>query len=504
MGLCLTSSLVLTACQRSCSGSVSGTAQLGSASAGSARAVGLTHGVSSGELQATQAVLWARGSGPGYLHVEVEGGGVKRREKARFRPARDMTARIALTGLLPATEYNVRAWADADALAGLAPKTLETARFRTAPRATQAAALSFAWGGDLGGQNVCRDKVDGYPVFKAIRDAEPAFFIELGDMIYADGTCDAVGRFGNAQLAGSFPKAAKLESYWAHWRYNRADPGYQDLLAGAGRYSVWDDHEVVNDFAPSDDVRSDPPYSSGVHLLPLGRQAFVDWASLSDEAESGFRFYRSARWGKHLELFFLDTRQYRDAKLKEDSPKKTMLGQKQLEWLEKSLQGSDATWKVIVTSVPLSIPTGWPPEAGRDGWASFDGKTGYREELQRVFDLVAAAKPRNIVFLTTDVHFGSGFSYRPLAEDESFQLWEFVAGPLAAGLYPKREFDSSFGAERLFFFGPAEEDTPATYAAAKKWFNFGFVEVAADGKLSVTLRDVEGKVVAGQVLTPAP
>ena len=76
----------------------------------------------------------------------------------------------------------------------------------------------------------------------------------------------------------------------------------------------------------------------------------------------------------------LDTRQYRDANIADDSADrpKTMLGREQLTWLKESLAASDATWKVIVSSVPMSIPTGFPASGGRDGWANFDGAVGLR------------------------------------------------------------------------------------------------------------------------------
>lgn len=52
----------------------------------------------------------------------------------------------------------------------------------------------------------------------------------------------------------------------------------------------------------------------------------------------------------------------------------------QLAWLYESLLDSTALWKIIVTSVPLSIPTGTGDDA-RDGWANFEGDTGYEIEV---------------------------------------------------------------------------------------------------------------------------
>ena len=60
---------------------------------------------------------------------------------------------------------------------------------------------------------------------------------------------------------------------------------------------------------------------------------------------------------------------------------------------------------VIVSSVPLVVPTG-PPEA-RDGWASGGGDTGYARELRGIIDELRAAGADNVLWLTADVHFAA-------------------------------------------------------------------------------------------------
>ncbi len=86
-------------------------------------------------------------------------------------------------------------------------------------------------------------------------------------------------------------------------------------------YTIWDDHEVVNDFGP-------------LH----------------------------------------DTRQYRDANFEADNAAhpKTMLGCEQIVWLKDALSQSQATWKLIVSSISMSVPTGSSESRGRDGWANYE------------------------------------------------------------------------------------------------------------------------------------
>jgi alkaline phosphatase D len=61
------------------------------------------------------------------------------------------------------------------------------------------------------------------------------------------------------------------------------------------------------------------------------------------------RIYRSFRWGKAMELFLLDTRQYRDPN------GRTMLGKTQKKWLLDKVSRSIALFKFIATSCPCLV-----------------------------------------------------------------------------------------------------------------------------------------------------
>jgi len=323
-------------------------------------------------------------------------------------------------------------------------------------------------------------------------------------MIYADDTCEEIGKYGNKQVPGTFQPAANMEDYWEHWKYNREDSGYQHLLARVPYYVIWDDHEVVNDFGPLQDTRENPPYHPGEHLLPLGRGAYEDYNPIEENADSPHRLYYSIQWGRNLELIFMDNRQYRDAKITVDDPvrQKTMLGREQVVWLKEKLRTSNALWKVIVSSVPMSIPTGWPTADGRDGWANHDQETGFEHELLDIITTMKGLKNRNYVWITTDVHFAEVFRYTPFPEDPSFKVHEFVVGPISAGLFPKREFDSTLNPESLFFHGPETMDSVTTWEEAKKWFTFGVLSVDETGNFTGSVRDTFGKILYESTLKP--
>ncbi len=403
--------------------------------------------------------------------------------------------------------------ADSDLTAGRAPddpadevvgeQALGT--FRTAPDAYAAAPVRLAWGADLGGQNVCRDAEKGFEIFDAIRASTPDLFIGGGDMIYADDLCDAVGHYGNPQIPASFGQATDLDGFRAHWRYSRADPGLRRLLASTAYFAIWDDHEVLNDVGPLHDTRDEPPYRAGEHLLPLGLTAMLEQNPVGEDPLTPKRLYRSIRWGQHLELLLLDTRQYRDANSAPDSPgqPKTLLGREQLTWLKQRLAGSDATWVVVASSVPLSIPTGWPPEGGRDGWANLDGQGGFEQELRGILEHAAANGRHRLLFIGADAHFGAAFRYQPFPERPEFAVHEVIAGPLSAGINSTSEFDPDLGAERLFLHAPESRDAVTDYAEARKWFSFGELRIDAAGELTATLRGVDGEPLYTLRLTPA-
>jgi alkaline phosphatase D len=207
--------------------------------------------------------------------------------------------------------------------------------------------------------------------------------------------------------------------------------------------------------------------------------------------------------GLHAQVFVLDCRQFRSLNSAKDlaTQPKTMLGAEQLSWLGREIAKSKATWKIIITSVPLALETG-SAEKGLDGWASFDLEFGYERELRKIVNSFYVAGVRNVVWLTTDVHFAAGFHYRPIEEDANWEMYEFASGPLNAQSFPKQTLDTSFNPDRLFFFGPAYVGEPKSWAQAKKWFNYGLVDIDRTGILSVSIKNVSGETVRQVKLTP--
>lgn len=468
------------------------------------RSVAPVNGFAFMDVTSRSAVFWTRADTEGKVTVELtDPAGKTRSVNIPIDRRRGLVASQRIRGLAPGTLYSVVAYLPTDGGTGW---TLR-GELRTAPDADAPVSARMAFGGDVGGQNVCRDAERGYPIFGVISKRKPDLFVGLGDMIYADGACRAEGLYGNTQLPGETEPATTLLEMRARWIYNRNDPGWIDLMARTPYVPVWDDHEIVDDFGPSHDS---PPGKPDTHLFRVGRRAFLESNPVAVGRNT--RLHRRLRWGRHLELFVLDTRQQRDSNSVDDrfTTPKTMLGRDQLDWLLASLTISDATWNVVVSSVPISIPTGAvaDPSRGRDGWASGDGTTGFENELRKLLINLYEAGIRNLVWITTDIHFASVQRYQPFARYPDFIFHEMATGPLQAGVFPNELLDDSFHPERLFRWPPltvdSEEFEIASFEEALHWFNFGELEVDTEGTLTMRVINGEGVTLYEHTLTPVP
>ncbi|MBI2160664.1 MAG: alkaline phosphatase D family protein [Candidatus Rokubacteria bacterium] len=422
--------------------------------------------VTTGEVTATTAVVWVQSESGGEVAIEARPAGGEDAVTGLLRITRrnDSTGKLLLTGLTPATRYAWQVRAAGHTVKG---------EFVTAPAHDGAASVTFLWSGDLGGAGLCRPVDGGYRIFTTMARRRPDFFLFVGDTIYADRKCDAPGVVPGAAFV-----AETLAQYRSRHRYQRKDPAMQEFLRLTSVYAIWDDHEVKNDFAGP----SEP-------LMPTGRRAFLEYWPILPPDEEPTRLYRKFRWGKLLEVFILDTRQYRSPNTDLDGPGKTMLGAAQRRWLVDNVSVSTAVWKVVVSSVSLSIPTGRPER--RDSWSNagpfglpLEGGTGFAVERDAILRQLRERGVKNLVFIVADVHHAELIRHHPTP---SFAFHEFVAGPLSASLGRPRPLDDGLNPRSLFARGGVN--------------NFGEVTIEP-ARLTVRLIDEEGTVLFTHTIGP--
>jgi len=252
---------------------------------------GFPLGVAAGEVTPASARLWARAPKAGQVMLEVlpPSAGTRanpiRAYALRAEAAGDLTVQRTVLGLRPATRYRYRFHQGR--------VTSPTGTFTTAPRAGAGVGVRFAITGDADatpGPNG-RPGFNGFETYAAMTRERNDFNVNFGDTIYSD-----------SELAGA-AVARTVTEKWAKYRLGLGLAPLRQLRATAGLYSGWDDHEFVNDFSGEE---------HGAAIYRDGVRAFLDYTPATYTPTRGL--YRTFRWGRHLQLFFLDARSFRSAK----------------------------------------------------------------------------------------------------------------------------------------------------------------------------------------------
>jgi alkaline phosphatase D len=337
---------------------------------------------------------------------------------------------------------------------------------------------------------------------------KPDFAVFQGDMIYADNAIPPTKLIPTIVGGGVWRNnpsknfvAVSLEEFRANWKYNFGDDKMQSFLSKIPVYVQWDDHEVTNNWYPSEIIGA-PSYPNGTDVDGMYKnslRAFYEFNPLVEDS----LIYRSHRIGKHLEIFFVDLRSYRSTNPLAESPSLAdMMGAEQLAWFIKSIRESTATWKIISNHDPLSIITGGPGDYDAYG-------QGQCKVLGREFEMVDFLRTikdeaiPNVVYITSDVHYTASISYK--TENAVFKdfipFHEFVIGPIHSGAFGPNALDGSFGPEYEYIRAPGLDGlglnlNPPNYQS------FGYAEASETGNLTVKLIDITGKVLFKKIMSP--
>ena len=495
-----------------------------------------TYPVQVGDVTANRAIIWTRSDRSSRFAVQVStspnfGRDTRTIFGGNLDAATDFTGQVDVKNLRPGTKYYYRIGSPVGGknireLRGLGKKPAVQisgqGSFQTAPRHNESKTVRFAWVADLAGQGWGRNpefKIKsfdgetiqgGYVVFDVIRKFQPDFAVFQGDMIYPDNAIPATKEIPSAIGGGTWINepnkdfvAITLDEYRANWKYNLGDEKFQRFLAETPIYVEWDDHEVTNNWYPGEILPSGEPYNGlSVDILAArAAQSLFEYNPIR-----GTDLFRSFQHGKHLEVFLVDERSFRDENPRNSDPNGIeMLGQEQFEWLKQALKKSKATWKVIATHDPFTIVTGG--ENDRDSWGQNDPAVLGRElQLRDLLFFLKNQGIKNVVSITADVHFAAAIYADPeRAVFKDFNpFWEFVIGPINSGAFGPGQLDPSFGPEYKFVQGPATFDLPANLPPSNPETQFfGLVEVDGQtAEFKAQIRDITGKLVYEKVLYP--
>jgi len=238
--------------------------------------------------------------------------------------------------------------------------------------------------------------------------------------------------------------------------HDRCSPAMQDLLRGMHHFAIWDDH----DFGPDDSSKSFP-------LRGVTTQMFREfWANPPSGLSPEQGIMSTFVWGDCL-FILLDNRSNRDSdKLDLQShPEKTMLGRRQIEWLEQTLlENRNAPFKFIVQGGQFLKDQ------------TFESYADFPADRKRILDFLQKQKISGVVFIGGDRHFTE---VNRVERAGDYPLYEITSSPLSSGV--------ATGALKLEAVNPMR--VPGTLVDLQ---NFCRIDVHGDGKQrTATIRSVD-------------
>jgi len=470
-------------------------------------------GVAAGPLGRDGAIVWAHADRPGRMIVEYATtsrfANATRVRGTLATPETGLTARARIGGLRTGQDIFYRVTIEN----GNARSQPIEGHFRSEP--APGTPLRIAWSADVCGQGWGIDPArGGMRLFQTMADANPDLFVHVGDTIYADQPLheqvplDDGTVWKNIVTPAKAKVAETLEEFRGNHLYNRLDAHYRRFAAEVAHITMWDDHEVRDNWYHQQVLAADSPYSEKrvAVLASRARQAFLEQYPITMQRRADALVYRSVPCGPLVEVFALDMRSYRGANsnnLQTAAGDDTaFLGRRQIAWLLDAMTRSTATWKIVAADMPLGVVVAHQPgrhEAAANGDAG--PPRGREIEIATLLAGLKRRNIRNVVWITGDVHYCAAHHFDPQrAAIKDFEpFWEFIAGPAHAGTFAPGSLDATFGPE-VRFTGTPQNLKPNRSPAEGLQF-FGVIEAdAQSGALTVSLINSAGQRVFEQRL----
>ena len=199
-------------------------------------------------------------------------------------------------------------------------------KFKTPPDINSSRKIVF-------GASTCQgypdqDHPDGYKIYPFLESLDLDFFVHAGDILYYD----------------NLAKNKSMAHY--HWDRMFSLPTNKSFHAQVTSYFEKDDHDAWF----NDSYRGIKSSFMGDFTFDQGLAVFRQEMPIKDKT------YRTFRWGKDLQIWLVEGRDYRSPNTQADGPDKTIWGKEQMEWFKQTVEASDATFKILISPTPVIGP----------------------------------------------------------------------------------------------------------------------------------------------------
>lgn len=366
-------------------------------------------GIASGHPRPDRLVLWTRLSGadlPAKVDVnwELAHDEAFTRVAARGTEVADATWGHSVHAEPQGLEAGRDYWFRFTALGQRSP----VGRTRTAPAADAVASLRFAIA------SCQRWDHNHYAAWRHVAAQDLDLVLFLGDYIYEYASPP------NALRPHDGPTTLTLDDYRARYAQYKSDPALQAAHASAPWITVWDDHEIENDYAAGTPQGGpEPLFASRRAAATQAYWEHMPFPKAWRPRGSELRLYERYDWGRLARIHTLDDRQYRDVQacpkrgrsgsntvLRKEcdalvDPRRSLLGAQQERWLADGWD-PQRPWNLVAQQTLMARFSWTDPAQGGTYWT--DGWDGYAASRQRLLQGVAERKLPGAVVLGGDVH----------------------------------------------------------------------------------------------------
>ncbi len=309
----------------------------------------------------------------------------------------DYSMQFKLEDLVAGTRYYLGVEMRVDENSGI--HSTQDFSFKTAPPADKKATVKF--------QITTGQDVLGIDTYYKMAAQKPDFLISTGDNVYYDKECD--GR--------------TVDLAYQCYQIMYGSKPIVDYFRHIGGYFEKDDHDYR--FNDADTLMRgkwvrQSLISPGLSRITKEKEdRFFDEAWLSHE--DGIRVfkkvfpmsektYRTFRWGKGIQIWLVEGRDFRSPNNMPDGPEKSIWGKEQKAWLKSSLLKSDAEYKVIISPTPIIGPD---RQSKTDNHAN---RNGFWTEGRQFLNWIKEKKMDNVILACGDRHWQyhsvhSGFTH---------------------------------------------------------------------------------------------
>jgi alkaline phosphatase D len=262
----------------------------------------------------------------GQVQITIESEDQKNIETWTYvSPFNDCTCRKRICGLKPNTVYSVLIEGRKNERS---PVSSIRGKFQTSPPADAMIPVLFTstscqyfWDYD--------DSIRGFKVYDEMLKLNPLFHCQTGDFVYYDKPG---------------PLAYNVELARHKWHAMNSWPSLVDFYSNTPLYIQKDDHDMLRDDA----------YPS---IRPLRELTFQDGLKIwYEQVPLDGKPYRTFRWGKDLQIWLVEGREFRSENRVPDSEEKSIWGKEQKKWFTETVEGSDATFKILLSPTPVVGP----------------------------------------------------------------------------------------------------------------------------------------------------